>query len=700
MGPEHNSQRLHVSEQEHGVFAWEDQIMKRSRLGLWTGVMALSISILSGGFVSADYVHVLSKEQTYVSSSDPGNHNGELLKVGSPSQYRAYLKFDLCDIPSGATVTGVELWTNCVDVWSAGPGHGVQIDSVSDDSWSEGSMTWANRPGYSDFLGQFQVYSTGEKNVWLNSAGVAAVDACLKAGKEFSCMLSIPNLSDPVYLVFGDMPKESRLEVFYNPPEPPPWWMPDSATISPASPTSSDLIFLYLSGRWVDTCVPNAFPGLIVGNTITIDLIKAYPPGTVCLAVMDVPWDGTVCLGTLTSGTYTVYIRYRDNDPAFMTGFTVCDPEGYVLTLSSTAGGSVTDPGEGSFAFPPGTEVSVMATADPNHQFAGWTGTAVDAGKVVDINMPSTKVVVDADYTLRAHFVPAGMVLVSIPAGTFEMGDHYNVGRSDERPVHTVTLDAFQISKYETTNAQYATYLNAAMTDGRIQVVDGVVYAIEDVNKVKAHFHTYSRSDRSQIEYIDGLFVVRSRDGYSMGDHPVGVSWYGAKAFCDCYGYRLPSEARWEYAARGGYHDPYHQFPWGGNSIDCSQANFKYSESDYCNPLGLSAQPYTTPAGYYGPQGAYGLCDMSGNLWEWCQDWFNTDYYSHSPTHNPTGPDNGSCHTLRGGSLVNPEFSCRIAVRGDLIRPYDCQPWWGFRVCISSDVNEVNEAPTGPFVVR
>ncbi len=268
------------------------------------------------------------------------------------------------------------------------------------------------------------------------------------------------------------------------------------------------------------------------------------------------------------------------------------------------------------------------------------------------------------DYPRLSWQGPAGMVFVDIPAGMFLMGDHDGVGGDDERPVHTVTLDGFQMSKYETTNAQYAQYLNATMAGGLIQVVNGVVYASSDSNQAEPYCDTYSASSYSQIEYSQGRFTVRSRDGKAMSDHPVvSVSWYGAKAFCDYYEYRLPTEAEWEYAARGGYHDPYYRYPWGGNTIDCSKANY-WDDSGFrnpCNPLNLGSEPYTSAVGYYGPQGAYGLCDMSGNVWEWCQDWWG--YYSAGSESNPTGPAAGGSRVLRGGSWGNDDDYCRVAYR-------------------------------------
>jgi formylglycine-generating enzyme required for sulfatase activity len=270
---------------------------------------------------------------------------------------------------------------------------------------------------------------------------------------------------------------------------------------------------------------------------------------------------------------------------------------------------------------------------------------------------------------------PAGLVFVRIPAGTFEMGDLDGSGSPQERPVHTVTLSAFEMSKYETTNAQYAAYLNESLARGGIQVRHGIVYAADDWAHARPYFDTAGAFNSfSLIVYSQGQFSVLNRGGQSMADHPVvEVSWHGAQAFCDHYRYRLPTEAEWEYAARGGYDSRY---PWGGNTLNCSKANC--NTITYCNPLGLVLYPYTSGVGYYGPQGAYGLCDMCGNAWEFCADWYHADYYSVSPTSNPRGPVAGKYRVKRGGSWDKGEY--RVSSRSTGIptsRDWDS----GFRVC-------------------
>lgn len=271
---------------------------------------------------------------------------------------------------------------------------------------------------------------------------------------------------------------------------------------------------------------------------------------------------------------------------------------------------------------------------------------------------------------------PEDILLVDIPGGSFEMGDHFGMGFSRERPIHLVRLDAFSMSAFETTNAQYAAFLNAAMNAGLIKVAEGVVYAWGDKSLSEPYLQTADANGESQIEHSDGSFDAVFREDHDMGDHPVLlVSWYGAKAFCDFYGFRLPTEAEWEYAARAGC--AYAKYPWCSNLFHCDSAN-----GTDCNPLGLSRLPYTAPVGTYVGNG-FGLHDMAGNVWEWCSDWSDYpefDYYALSPVDNPTGPNDGVSRIIRGGGwLYGDSQSCRVARRGHH-PPQNRKNFIGFRV--------------------
>jgi len=281
--------------------------------------------------------------------------------------------------------------------------------------------------------------------------------------------------------------------------------------------------------------------------------------------------------------------------------------------------------------------------------------------------------------------VPEDMVL--IPAGTFQMGDSFNEGYSGERPVHTVTLSSFYMSRCEITNGQYRDFLNGA--SHQIKVVNGVVYALSDGSNSYPYCNTHDLGVNSQIDYGGGVFSVRTKGGRSMVNDPmVEVSWYGAVAYCNwrsqqegrqpCYnlstwtcdfsknGYHLPTEAQWEYAARGGLSGK--RFPWG-NTITHSQANYYSDSSDSYDisptrgyhPAWDDVRPYTCPVDSFSPNG-YGLHNMAGNVWEWCNDW-SGGYSSNSQT-NPTGPSSGTNRVLRGGCwYYYLALDCRVAIR-------------------------------------
>ena len=267
-----------------------------------------------------------------------------------------------------------------------------------------------------------------------------------------------------------------------------------------------------------------------------------------------------------------------------------------------------------------------------------------------------------------------GMKLVSIPPGEFEMGDSVNEGDEGERPVHTVDIndpgvsghEGFngEMSKYETTNGQYCQFLNVALASGDIYVSDNVVYGANGSNigadfVDEIYFDTFAAEDRSQIDYNDvsGSFSVRIRDSNDMSNHPVvEVSWYGATAFCNYYGYRLPTE--WEWQAVADFDGSY---TYGcGTSIDQSKANY-HDESGYANPLNLPSLPYTSPVDHYSSYG-YGMNDMAGNVWEW------------------TSSISGSDCILRGGCWELSGLYCTATYRA-FITPNTTNHVIGFRVC-------------------
>jgi len=289
--------------------------------------------------------------------------------------------------------------------------------------------------------------------------------------------------------------------------------------------------------------------------------------------------------------------------------------------------------------------------------------------------------------------VPDDMVFVS--GGTFEMGDSFSEGGSDELPVHTVALDSFYMGKYDITNRQYCDYLSSGISQGLITVTDGVVYKAGSGTSYP-YCGTQSADSDSQIDYSDGVFSVRMKSGRDMSNDPmVMVSWYGAVAYCNwrsqqeakqqCYnlstwdcdfakkGYRLATEAEWEYAARGGLSG--RRFPWG-DTISHSQANYysyweegapywpyDVSPTEGFHPAWDDVSPYTAPVGSF-PVTGYGLYDMTGNVFEWCNDWWDSDYYDYSPPTNPPGPISGSSRVIRGGSWGRyVRDHCRVAGR-------------------------------------
>jgi formylglycine-generating enzyme required for sulfatase activity len=257
------------------------------------------------------------------------------------------------------------------------------------------------------------------------------------------------------------------------------------------------------------------------------------------------------------------------------------------------------------------------------------------------------------------------MTMVYIPEGEFLMGSTENDPQAadNEKPHRTVYLDAFWIDHTEVTNAMYAAFLNdqGNQSEGGAAWFDA---ANEDVLIIQS----------------GGQWVPV--EGYS--DHPaVRVTWYGARAYCEMVGRRLPSEAEWEKAARGTDGRIY---PWG-NVFDCRKGNFddETTVDEYVVPGGAGCDGYdrSAPVGSY-PGGAspYGALDMAGNVAEWVADWYDPDYYANSPNENPQGPATGEYCVLRGGCWVLHEISLRTAYR-DRASPNESWRFNGFRCVLS-----------------
>jgi formylglycine-generating enzyme required for sulfatase activity len=277
-----------------------------------------------------------------------------------------------------------------------------------------------------------------------------------------------------------------------------------------------------------------------------------------------------------------------------------------------------------------------------------------------------------------------------IPAGEFQMGNSFDPGEgfSEELPLHAVYVDAFYLDSSEVTNDQYKDALNWAYAQGNlITVSSGVVYKYNSGTSYP-YCDTTTSYSYSRITWNGSTFgVVSGKETHPM----VLVSWYGSVAYANwrsgmqgkpsCYdlstwncnfgsGYRLPTEAEWDKAARGGAAG--HRFPWSDSDyIQHARANYySYSGYSYDNSptrgyhptFNTGVYPYNSPVGYFAANG-YDLYDMAGNVWEWCNDWYGSSYYSSSPYNNPLGPTSGSYRVLRGGGWGSSANDCRVAYR-------------------------------------
>lgn len=261
--------------------------------------------------------------------------------------------------------------------------------------------------------------------------------------------------------------------------------------------------------------------------------------------------------------------------------------------------------------------------------------------------------------------------MISVSAGSFTMGDSWGDGLSVERPAHSVSLSAFEIGKFEVTNAEFYQFVLARgygtrdywLISNGSQEPEAGWNEIQNNNYFQPRFWSTSDSpwDTSRVSSQPNAPVV-------------GISWYEALAYCQWLSavtgqhFTLPTEAQWEFAARGAGEGT--KYPWGNNWNDTA-ANWDDDGAD-------DGYAYTAPVGSFekGVSGT-GCYDLAGNVWEWCLDWYAL--YEATTVNNPAGPLSGSKRVVRGGSWKSINRSLRVVARTKL-SPGAANANVGFRI--------------------
>ncbi len=226
--------------------------------------------------------------------------------------------------------------------------------------------------------------------------------------------------------------------------------------------------------------------------------------------------------------------------------------------------------------------------------------------------------------------------MVEIPAGEFIRGSERSGIFGREAPMRKINLDAFSIGKYQVTNREFKEFVDSGgYTQGDVWLPEGW--------------------DFITSEKITEPLYWRDRKWNGLNFPVVGVSWYEGEAFCRWLSetkglkFRLPTEAEWEKASRG---TDGRLWPWG-NEFNKKLCNSGELELNRTSPVGI----------FTGDESPYGCVDMAGNVWEWCRDWYESDYYQDSPDKNPSGPKNGVRRVVRGGCWFHDGVNCRCVFR-------------------------------------
>jgi formylglycine-generating enzyme required for sulfatase activity len=285
--------------------------------------------------------------------------------------------------------------------------------------------------------------------------------------------------------------------------------------------------------------------------------------------------------------------------------------------------------------------------------------------------------VLSQQQTRRALSNPLGADMAWIPAGRFTMGA--NDGQPDERPLHDVKVRGFWMDRYEVTNDQFAKFVEATgyVTTAEKKpeasqfpgvpeenlVPGSVVFTpLERVESLNDHMQWWRYQKGADWRHPQGP----DSDLKGKGAHPVvHVSYFDCAAYAGWAGKRLPTEAEWEYASRGGLEQ--NPYPWGRERFPKGLWMMNIWQGQF--PSENTAQDGfagTAPVGSFPPNG-YGLYDMAGNVWEWVADWYRPDYYLGSPRDNPQGPADSfdpeepgvAKRVGRGGSFLCSDMYCK-----------------------------------------
>jgi len=324
-----------------------------------------------------------------------------------------------------------------------------------------------------------------------------------------------------------------------------------------------------------------------------------------------------------------------------------------------------------------GKDTTAITASSGSYTFIGLhdgTYTITPSKPAYTFNPVSSTVTVKGDdksapdiiATRSAIPIPAEISFVSILGGTFQMGDEAGDLFNDCRPVHTVTVSDFDMGVYEITNAQYAKFLNEAMATGDITpsstIVKGARGAYSDEKYINLAGTIFTCPDARCWITCDNLAfaVVTGHENWPVA----WVTWYGAKAFSIYYGLDLPTEAEWEYACRAGRQ---HIYGTDDGAIGGAKANYAF---------GIGYIDHPVDVGSY-PANPFTLRDMSGNVWEYCHDWYGE--YPGGSVSNPSGPTSGGSRVVRGGSWGFGAYNCHSAARFSTV-PGFSDGYGGFRV--------------------